>query len=137
MPGVSCHRADVGLLSYRGDRDTWALIADVARQGFRPVVAAPVIAAAWRGGSRQARLARALSGTEQVAVDGPLAFRTGQLLGRARTHDVPDALMALIAADRPGWEILTADPDNIDHLLHVLEVERIIRGVWPSVARGL
>lgn len=113
----------------RGDRDTWSLIADVARQGLRPVVPAPVIAQAWRGGARQARLAQALSGIDQVTVDGTLCFRAGALLGAAGTSDVLDALVALVAADRPGWEILTSDPEDIDHLLRTLGFHRVIRRV--------
>ena len=113
----------------REDRDVWALIADVVRRGLRPVVPAPVIAQAWRGGPRQARLARVLSGTEQLSVDGALAHRAGVLLGRARTYDVLDALVALVAADRPGWEILTSDPEDIHHLLQTLGVRRVIRRV--------
>lgn len=113
----------------RGDRDTWALVADVVRRGLRPVVPAPVIAQAWRGSPRQARLVRTLSGTEQVVADGALAYRAGALLGKARTNDVVDALVALVAADRPGWEILTSDPDDIEHLLRTLSVRRVIRKV--------
>ena len=113
----------------RGDRDTWSLIADVARQGLQPVVPAPVIAQAWRGGAGQARLAQALSGTEKVVVGDTLSFRAGALLGAAGTSDVLDALVALVAADRPGWEILTSDPDDIDHLLRALGVRRVIRRV--------
>lgn len=113
----------------RGDRNTWALIAEVVRTGQRPVVPAPVIAQAWRGAPRQARLARVLAGTEQLAVDGPLSRRAGALLGRAGTSDVLDALAALVAADRPGWEVLTSDPDDIHHLLDALEVHRTIRRV--------
>lgn len=113
----------------RGDRHTWALIADAQRQRFRPAVPAPVIAQAWRGGARQARLARALSGAEQVPADGALAFRAGVLLGESGTDDVLDALVALVAADRPGWEVLTSDPDDIHHLLTTLKVHRTIRRV--------
>lgn len=113
----------------RGDRDTWALVADLARRGLRPAVPAPVIAQAWRGGARQARLARVLSGTEQVPVDGVLAHRAGALLAGSRTNDVLDALVALVAADRPGWEVLTSDPDDIHHLLQTLGVVRVIRRV--------
>lgn len=113
----------------RGDRDTWGLIADAHRRGFRPAVPAPIIAQAWRGGARQARLARALNRTEQVPIDGELAFRAGALLARAGTDDVLDALVALLAADRPGWEVLTSDPDDINHLLSTLKVSRAIRRV--------
>lgn len=113
----------------RGERDAWALVAEGVRQGMRPAVPAPVIAQAWRGGARQARLARALTGADQVVVDGALARRAGVLLGKSKTDDIIDALVALVAADRPGWEIVTSDPDDIDHLLHALEIRRVIRRV--------
>jgi hypothetical protein len=113
----------------RGERDTWALIADVQRQRLRPAVPAPVIAQAWRGGARRARLARALSGIDQVPADGALAFRAGVLLAESGTDDVLDALVALVAADRPGWEVVTSDPDDIHHLLTTLKVRRTIRRV--------
>lgn len=113
----------------RGDRDAWALLAEVHRAGQRPVVPAPVIARAWRGGQRQARLARLLSGAEVVVTDGPLSRRAGELLGRAGTADVLDALVALAAHDRPGCEVLTSDPADIHQLLQALNIKRTIRVV--------
>lgn len=113
----------------RGDRDTWALLAEAHRAGHRPVVPAPVIAQAWRGGPGQARLARVLSGVEVVPADEPLARRAGELLGRSRTTDVLDALVALAAQDRPGCEVLTSDPADIHLLLGSLRVRRSIRVV--------
>lgn len=113
----------------RGDRDTWALLAETQRAGQRPVVPAPVIAQAWRGAARQARLAAVLSGTDVVVADGPLSRRAGELLAAAGTADVLDALVALVAKDRPGSEIVTSDPDDIHHLLQALQVKRRIRRV--------
>jgi len=113
----------------RGDRDTWALLTEVHRAGQRPVVPAPVIGQAWRGGPRQARLAMVLSGAEQVPADGSVSRRAGELLGRASTTDVLDALVALAAQDRPGCEVLTSDPGDIHHLLQVLHIQRTIRVV--------
>lgn len=69
----------------RGDRDSWALAAETQRAGRRLVVPAPVIAQAWSGAARQARLAAVLSGTEVVVVDGPLSRRAGELLATAGT----------------------------------------------------
>lgn len=112
-----------------GDRDAWALLTEVHRLGQRPVVPAPVVAQAWRGGPRQARLARVLSGAELIVADGPLSRRAGELLARARTTDVLDALVALAAQDRPGHEVLTSDPGDIHHLLESLGIQRTIRVV--------
>ena len=97
--------------------------------GQRPVVPAPVVAQAWRGGPRQARLAKVLSGVELIAADGPFSRRAGELLGRAGTADVLDAFVALAAQDRPGHEVLTSDPAAIHHLLMTLGVQRTIRAV--------
>lgn len=113
----------------RGDRDTWALLTDAHRAGERPVLPAPVVAQAWRNGGRQARLARVLSGAELVVADGALSRRAGELLGRAGTTDVLDALVALVARDRPGCEVLTSDPEDIHHLLQSLNIRRTIRVV--------
>lgn len=112
----------------RGDRDTWALLAALHRDGQRPVVPAPIVAQAWRGG-RQARLASVLAGLELVPADGPLSRRAGELLGAAGTADVLDALVALVAQDRPGRDVLTSDPRDIHHLLQALNVQRTIRVV--------
>lgn len=111
----------------RGDRDAWALLTEVHRAGQRPVVPAPAIARAWRGGPRQARLAGVLSGAEVIVADEAVSRRAGQLLGRAGTTDVLDALVALAAADRPGHEVLTSDPGDIHHLLEALDIQRTIR----------
>ncbi|MGH9127613.1 MAG: hypothetical protein ACRDY2_01285 [Acidimicrobiales bacterium] len=113
----------------RGDRDTWSLLTEVERAGQRPVVPAPVIAQAWRGSPRQARLARVLSGAELIPADGPLSRRAGELLALAKTTDMLDALVALAAQDHPGFEVLTSDPDDIHHLLQVLNIQRTIRVV--------
>jgi hypothetical protein len=111
----------------RGDRDVWALLADTHRAGEPPVIPAPIIAQAWRGAARQARMAKVLSGADLVAADGTLSRRAGELLAASTTTDVLDALVALVAQDRPGSEILTSDPDDIAHLLRVLEADRRIR----------
>jgi len=113
----------------RGDRDSWALLTEVHRAGQRPVVPAPVIAQVWRGGQRQARLDRVLSGAELVVADGPFSRRAGELLGLDRTTDVLDAMVALAAQDRPGCEVLTSDPRDIDRLLQALNIQRTIRVV--------
>lgn len=113
----------------RGARDTWALVAEDQRAGQRPALPAPVVAQAWRGSARQARLATALSGCDLVAADGPLSQRAGELLASAGTSDVLDALVALVAQDRPGCEVLTSDPNDIHHLLQSLNVQRRIRVV--------
>lgn len=94
-----------------------------------PRGASPVIAQAWRGEKRQASLAWVLSGAELVVADEPVSCRPGELLGRARTTDVLDALVVLAAQDRPGHEVLPSDPWQIQHLLTALNIRRTIRVV--------
>lgn len=111
----------------RGDRDMWALLVETHRAGQRPVVPAPIISQAWRGGALQARLAAVLAGADVVVADGALSRRAGELLAASRTADVLDALVVLVAQDRPGCEVLTSDPGDIHLLLRALNVERRIR----------
>lgn len=113
----------------RGDRDVWSLVTAAHRAGRRPTVPAPVIAQAWRGTARHARLATLLSGVDVVVADEPLCRRAGELLGGTGTADVLDALVALASADRPGSEVLTSDPEDIHRLLQALGVRRTIRRV--------
>ena len=51
------------------------------------------------------------------AIDDALGREAGVLLGRARTSDVIDAALVLIAED--GDEIFTADEDDLRHLANV------------------
>lgn len=101
----------------RGDRDTAAVI-EVARRDRRAVVVpAGVVGQAWRGGGRQARLARLLNARDVVVE--PLtdagARAAGVLCGTAGTTDVIDASVVLtarrhdatvISSDRADLEIL-------------------------------
>lgn len=98
----------------RDDRATAALI-DVARQDGREIVVpAGVVGQAWRGGSRQARLARLLS-AHDVHVE-PLtdvaARAAGVLCGAAGTSDVIDASVVL-AARRHRATVISSDRDDL------------------------
>jgi hypothetical protein len=95
----------------RGDRKLLALIRGERNAGRAAVTHGAVVAQVWRGGGRQAQLARVLSGVDVIAVDEDLGRRTGVLLGRARTNDAVDA--ALVAISHDGDEIFTSDPDDL------------------------
>ncbi|NGO47269.1 twitching motility protein PilT [Streptomyces sp. YC419] len=84
--------------------------------GGVPLAQAPVVARVWRDGTRQAQLARMLSGCDVPALDHALARSVGQLLGQARTSDPVDGAVAVLAADL-GAVIVTSDPEDIQHLL--------------------
>jgi len=75
----------------RGERRIWAR--HRALLGLRevPTVPAPVLARSWRGGSRQALLARLLAGCNVEALDDGQARWVGSLAARAATADIVDA----------------------------------------------
>jgi hypothetical protein len=87
MPGVTY---DTGALiaAERNDRRMWALHAGFLAEEVVPTVPAAVLAEAWRGGSRQASLARFLA---LCAID-PLTEQQGKgvgvLAGRADHDDI-------------------------------------------------
>jgi hypothetical protein len=104
----------------RNDRSVWAMLRNAADDSAEVSVPAGVIAQAWRDGSRQALLARALSHCDEVPLDGPVARATGVLCGRAGTADIVDASVALIAAARSRSgpvALVTSDPTDLRHLV--------------------
>ncbi len=105
----------------RGDRDTLALLKAELLAGRAPLTHGGVVGQVWRGGAgRQANLARLLPALEIVPLDDALGRRAGVLLGRARTEDVVDAAVVLLAVD--GDLILTSDPRDLRALAHAAEV---------------
>jgi len=77
----------------RGDRRLQAIIDEAAIAGAEIAVPAGVVAQAWRGSARQARLSRflALDAVICVPLDEPEARAAGALCGRAGTADIVDA----------------------------------------------
>ena len=102
----------------RNDRALWRRFDDAHLEDSPPLTHGGVVAQVWRGGSgRQVRLAKALLGTVVVPLDNDLGRRAGVLLARAGLVDAIDA--ALIALCRPGDQIVTSDPADIDTLAEV------------------
>ena len=75
----------------RGERRMWARHRALLTLREVPTVPAPVVAQAWRGGSRQALLARLLTGSDVEALDDGQARSVGSLAARAATGDIVDA----------------------------------------------
>ena len=75
----------------RGERRVWARHRALLLRREVPTVPAPVVAQSWRGTSRQALLARLLSGCTVEALDDAQARSAGTLAGRAGTSDIVDA----------------------------------------------
>jgi hypothetical protein len=95
----------------RGDRTLTALLKRELLATQPPVTHGGVVGQVWRGGGRQARLARFLPACEIAPLDEALGRRAGQLLSRTRQRDVVDAALVLLAVD--GDWILTSDPDDL------------------------
>ncbi len=98
----------------RGEPRVGAYLRAAIGRGVPLVVPAPVLVQVWRG-PRSARVANLLSLVFVEPLTEPLARGAGELLGRARTADVVDAVVVLSAANR-GDELLTDDLRDITHL---------------------
>ena len=96
----------------RGERRMWAR--HRALLGLREVPTAPaaVVAQAWRGGSRQARLARLLVGCDIESLDDHQARQVGQLLARASLADVVDGCVTEGALRRRDL-VISSDPEDL------------------------
>ena len=86
-----------------------------------------VIAQVWRGGPRQAWLARVLAGVDVLPLDEVDARALGALLGATGTSDVVDGHVAVLAA--AGDEVLTSDPDDLQRLLAARGVGARVIGI--------
>ncbi len=75
----------------RGERLMWARHRALLVRREVPVVPAAVVAQSWRGTSRQALLAKLLSGCYVEALDSSRARSVGALAARAATTDIVDA----------------------------------------------
>jgi hypothetical protein len=97
----------------RNDRRMWALHVGFIAEEVVPTGLAPVVAEAWRGGSRQASLARMLAGCDIEEMTADQARRVGELAGRADHEDVVDVAVVEGAARREDDVILTSNESHI------------------------
>jgi hypothetical protein len=96
----------------RGERRQWARHRALLTRREIPTVPAPVLAQAWRGGSRQALLSRLLTGCQIEALDDSQARATGSLAARAATTDIVDACV-VEGALRRGDLVISSDPGDL------------------------
>lgn len=111
MAGVTY---DTGALvaAERNDRRMWALHAAFLSEDVVPMVPAPVLAQAWRGGARQAGLSRLLVMCNVEALGEAQARRVGALAGRAAHRDIVDVAVVEGAARR-GDAVVTSNESHI------------------------
>ncbi len=106
------------LAAERNDRRMWALHAGLLAEEVVPVVPAPVLAQAWRDGSRQANLARLLVLCEIEAMSEEQARRVGALAGRSGHEDIVDVAV-VEGAVRRGDSVVTSDPVDLRRIAEV------------------
>jgi hypothetical protein len=99
----------------RNQRSMWVRLKAVEVAGELPLTHGGVVGQVWRGGPRQARLARALQGVDVRPLDRALGRVAGELLARARSSDVIDAAIVLLATD--GDDIVTVDRRDFEALV--------------------
>jgi hypothetical protein len=99
----------------RNERSMWARLkaAEIAREP--PLTHGGVLGQVWRGGPRQARLARALQGVDIRPLDRTLGLAAGELLAVTSSSDVIDAAVVLLATD--GDDIVTLDRSDFEGLV--------------------
>ena len=105
---------DTGALvaAERNDRRMWALHAGFLAEEIVPTVPAPVLAEAWRGGSRQASLSRLLAMCEVEAMTDAQARQVGVLSGKAAHDDIGDVAV-VEGAIRRGDSVVTSNEADI------------------------
>ena len=111
MPGVTY---DTGALiaAERNDRRMWALHAGFLAEEVVPLVPAPVLAEAWRGGARQASLARLLAMCEIEPMTEQQARDVGVLAGKAGHDDIVDVTV-VEGAIRRRQAVVTSNETHI------------------------
>src|SRR5437870_12089803 len=96
----------------RGERRVWARHRALLVRREVPTVPAPAVAQAWRGGSRQALLARLLVGCGVEALDDDQARAVGGLAAHAAVTDIVDVTVVEGALRRRDL-VVSSDPDDL------------------------
>jgi len=111
----------------RAERRIWARHRALLALREVPTVPAPVVAQSWRGGGRQALLARLLAGCDVEALDEGQARAVGSLAARAATTDIVDACVVEGAIRRRDL-VVGSDPDDLQAIAAAisrrLEIDR-------------
>ncbi len=106
------------------DRRVGAMLRVLQQRRVSLWTSAGVVAQVWRQGARQALLSKVLAGVGVRALGPGDDKRTGELLALAGTDDVIDGHVALVVEN--GDQLLTSDPDDLDHLLATRGVDATI-----------
>ena len=120
---------DTGALvaAERNNRQMWALHAGYLAEEVIPTVPAPVLAEAWRGGSRQASLSRLLRMCDTEPMSEELARNVGVLAGKSDHDDIVD-VSVVEGALRRGDAVVTS---NVTHIRKVVDAAATILRIEP------
>ncbi|WP_314875340.1 PIN domain-containing protein [Actinomyces oris] len=114
--GVKGLTLDTGVLLAleRGDSRVRALLRRALETGLPLSIPAGVVAQAWRGGPRQARVARLLAdpSVHVASLDDMTARAVGLLCERSGHRDIVDVHVALLAQEQ-GHTVVTSDPEDL------------------------
>lgn len=112
----------------RSDRAMWALHAGFLAEEVSPTVPAPVVADAWRGGSRQANLTRLLALCTVEHMDADQAKRVGVLAGKSAHDDIVDVTVVEGALRRRDG-VVTSNPTHIRMIADAVRARLLIETV--------
>jgi hypothetical protein len=115
------------LAAERNNRQMWALHAGYLAEEAIPTVPAPVLAEAWRGGSRQASLSRLLRMCDTEPMSEELAKNVGVLAGKSGHDDIVD-VSVVEGAIRRGDAVVTS---NTTHVRKVAEAAGVSLRIEP------
>lgn len=104
------------------DRRMWARHSLALDDGRDVHVPSVVVSQAWRDSRRQVRLGKFLAGCRVAPVGLETAKAAGILCGKARTADIVDATVVVMAASL-GAVIWTSDPDDIHALIDAQDIK--------------
>jgi len=110
----------------RGSGVVSALLEEAEECGDEVVIPASVLAQAWRGGAKAARLARLVNASEIDDLSEGRAKEVGGRLGSRGGQDVVDAHVVCCAVEREA-AILTSDLDDAEALIEPGEQVELIR----------
>lgn len=127
MSGVTY---DTGALvaAERNDRRMWALHAGFLAEEAVPTIPAPVLAEAWRGGSRQASLSRLLAMCDVEPMNESQARAVGDLVGRSGHQDIIDVTV-IEGARRRGDSVVTSDPIDLQRIAASIRARIVIEAI--------
>jgi len=115
------------LAAESNDRRVWTMHNEALAVDRYPIVPTPVLAQAWRGGP-QPLLSRLLKHCVIEALDEDTAREAGRTCRMARSSDVVDATVIVIAV-RCGAEVVSSDRDDMDMLSSAIGHPIVVRPV--------